>query len=273
MKYPVDNIDYGKTWNDITTDRYSGFVPHMSNYHMHTYYEISLILSGDVTVLLSDLSNSGIHSRIVLLRPYTPHFIISEPGVFYSRINILFSNEFIADCVPEWKDLTDLFGAKGNVVALNETEVNTFYEIAKKLEQETNVFRKRLLLLYLLSLLKEMPCPGNTGTEIPSFITEVLAYLTEHYSEKIVAAELAAHFGIGRTKLMTAFRKYTDTTLNEYLTQSRLNNAVKLMREGATVEQAAQICGYGEGCCLIRVFKKRYKVTPMEYLGKRHKTK
>lgn len=270
MRYTIDNFEYGKTWNNVTIDTYSGYGPRMSDYHMHTYYEISLITEGDVTVFLSDVSDSGKHQRVVLLRPFTPHFIVSATDVYYSRTNLLFSNDFITDYVPEWSGLFELFGASGNVITINEDEHKTLFDLMQKLNSEPDVLRKKLILLYFLSVLKSIPKSNHTSTATPAFITEAVSYLTEHYSDRITAQNLAEIIGIGRTTLMTGFKKYIGTTMNEYLTQCRLKNAIKLMRTGATIQEAAEKCGYADGCCLIRVFKKRFNVTPMEYLGKRH---
>ncbi|MBE6680030.1 MAG: helix-turn-helix domain-containing protein [Ruminococcaceae bacterium] len=271
MRYQIDNIEYGKTWDNITIDTYSGFGPRMNDYHMHTYYEISLITEGDVTVFLSDVSDSGRHCRIVLLRPYTPHFIMSDPDIYYSRTNLLFTNEFIADYVPEWSGLSELFGANGSIISLSDDECKNLFEIMQKLKDEPNIFRKKLILLYFLSNLKDIPSNSYTSTSTPEFIADAVSYLTEHYAEKITAHELAEIIGIGRTTLMTEFKKYIGTTMNEYLTQCRLKNAIKLMRAGTTIQETAEKCGYSDGCCLIRVFKKRFNVTPMEYIGKKHR--
>ncbi len=271
MRYQINNFSYKKNWNDISVDSYGGFGPRMTDYHMHTYYEISLIEEGDVTVFLSDVSDSGKHRRLVLLRPYTPHFITADPETYYRRTNLLFSGDFIADYVPEWSSLAELFGANGNVVAVSEEESRALVEIMQRLKQETDVFRKKLILLYFLSVVRDIPCGNSIGTATPEFIADAVSYLTEHYADRITAHDLAGILGIGRTTLMTEFKRYIGTTVNEYLTQCRLKNAIKLMRGGATIQKAAEQCGYADGCCLIRVFKKRFNVTPMEYIGKKHR--
>ena len=271
MHYQINNFSYKKNWNDISVDSYGGFGPRMTDYHMHTYYEISLITEGDVTVFLSDVSDSGKHSRIVLLRPYTPHFILSDPDVYYSRTNLLFSNDFITDYVPEWSNLSELFGANGNIISLSKSESENLSEIIQKLKNEPDIFRKKLTLLYFLSILKDIPSNNYTSTATPGFVADAVSYLTEHYSDRITAHDLAGIIGIGRTTLMTEFKKYIGTTINEYLTRCRLKNAIKLLRDGATIGEAALKCGYADGCCLIRVFKKKFNVTPMEYIGKKHR--
>ena len=269
MRYQIDDLLYKKKWDNISVDTFEGYGPRMSDYHMHTYYEMSFIKEGDVTVFLSDISDSGTHSRIVLTRPLTPHFIIAEPGSFYSRTNILFSNEFIAASIPEWDTLSELFGANGNVISLTAAEYAAIYEIIGKLEAEKDLLRKKLLLLYLLSLLKDIPASGSTSTQTPKYLTAAVSYLTEHFADRITADELAAHVGVGRTTLMTGFKKYMGVTMNEYITGCRLKHAIKLIRAESTLDEAAEECGYADGSCLIRIFKKRFGVTPMEYLGRK----
>jgi len=269
MRYQIDNFSYKKAWNNISVDSYGGYGPRMTDYHMHTYYEISLIKEGDVTVFLSDISDSGTHSRVVLTRPLTPHFIIAEPESFYSRTNVLFSNDFIAGAVPEWDTLSELFGANGNVISLTHAEHTFIFELISKLNGENDLFRKKLILLYILSVLKDVPANGRTSSQTPKYITAAVSYLTENFTRKITADELAATVGVGRTTLMTGFKKYMGVTMNEYVTGCRLKQAIKLLRAGSTIDEAAEKCGYADGSCLIRVFKKRFGVTPMEYLGRK----
>ena len=76
MAVELNNLEFGTRWTDFYTDYYEGYRPNMSDYHMHEYYEISLILSGDVKVLLPQSVQSGTMSRLVLTRPMTSHLIL-----------------------------------------------------------------------------------------------------------------------------------------------------------------------------------------------------
>ena len=43
---------YGKIWKDIYVERKEGYKTSVVDYHEHEFYEINLILSGNVKVLL-----------------------------------------------------------------------------------------------------------------------------------------------------------------------------------------------------------------------------
>lgn len=268
MPVHIENFGFGTEWNEFYSDVYEGYLPNMSDYHMHGYYEISLILSGDVKVILPNSLQQGTQSRLVLTRPMTSHLIVCQTNLLYKRINLLFSNEYLADYIPEWKQLLRVFGKNGKVLLLSEQETDLFLRLAETIRGETDELRRRLLLLIFLSKANELlRGESEPSAELPTYVTKALLYLQEHYAEKIVAAELAWQLGIGRTTLMTAFKRYTGSTLNDYLTRYRLKQAIHCLREGQTEQSAAENCGFGDACNLIRAFRRHFGTTPGRYLS------
>ncbi len=266
MSVYLDGHGLGTTWNDLTTDHYEGYLPRMTDYHMHDYYEISLILSGNVKVLLPGLVESSTQQKLVLMRPRTPHFIVCEPNILYRRSNVLFTGDFIANYVPEWQRLLSVFVKNGTVRHICERECAEYVELIEKINCEHDLFRRRLHLLMFLSLLADRM--GETGEPdpLPTFVTGALQHISTHYGDRIVAAELASKLNVGRTTLMTSFKKYTGKTVNEYVLQCRLKHAVRLLREGKTEQQTAEVCGFSDACNLIRAFKRYFGLTPRQYL-------
>lgn len=270
MPANLENLGFGTEWVDFKTDSYEGYLPNMSDYHMHAYYEISLILSGSVKILLPDAAQTGMQSRLVLTPPMTSHLIVCEPHILYRRINLLFSPDFLTVHDSEWKNLLGVFGRNGRVVPLSNAGLADFLHLAQEMQCESDRFRLRLwLMLFLSKISSHVKEEGDgTATELPAFVTEALSYLQEHHAEKIVAADLAWRLGVGRTTLMTAFKKYTGSTLNEYLTSCRLKHAITLLRCGNTRQSTAEACGFGDACNMIRSFRQRFGMTPGEYLQK-----
>lgn len=270
MRPLLDDLNYKKSWTDFSVDDYEGYAPNMSRYHTHSYYEISLIVRGNVTVILGNTSDSvkssGTDCRILLIRPHTPHFITPKPDALYTRHNILFSTDFLADCSPEWRGILGAFGKNSRMVHPDRETMDRCLLLAEAMRAERDPIRRKLLLLYFLSLLGDESADRERGTEVPAFINEALQYISEHYAEKITAEELAELVGVGRTTLMTGFRRYTGTTLCEYLTRCRLRSAITCLKEGMTEQKTAEICGFGSTCYLIRVFRRQFGVTPMEYI-------
>jgi hypothetical protein len=185
-----DNLEYKKRWDDFFLDYKEGYSTNMGNFHMHDYYEISLILSGKVKVLLSNSASEGDGPRLVLTSPNTPHFVACDEKVLYRRLNFLFAPRFIETYGAEFATLLSVFGKEGRIITVNEEQCERYKEIAERIKSETDKTRKKLISLYLLSLISETQ-KDELPIEAPSYVTEALRYINEHYGEKIVAEELA----------------------------------------------------------------------------------
>jgi AraC-like DNA-binding protein len=191
---------------------------------------------------------------------------LAEPSL-YTRVNLFFSDEFIADYIPEWKSLRKVFGENGNVILLTEEQGDFCKEKMLAIKEEHDQFRQSLRILEFLSYLREFDSQAvEKGIEPPPYIVEALTYIDEHYPERIVAHELAWHLGIGRTTLMTAFRRYTGSTLSEYVLRLRVKKAIVLLRQGSSQEQVVEQVGLCNGSGLIRAFRHCYGMTPKQYI-------
>lgn len=257
---------YGEVWTDVYVASREGYSTSVTDYHEHGFYEINLILSGNVKILLGDRSEEGGGNRVVLTRPGTPHYISCKPDTLYRRLYLLFSEEFVSGHLPEWHELSAVFGDRGACIALTEEQTAFFGEIIERIRTETKPFRRRLLVYYFLSHLSELAPSDRKEHKAPPYVVEALAYLEAHYAERIVASELARELHVGRTALMMSFKRYTDSTVGEYLTGCRLRHAVRLLSEGRTLEYTAERCGFSDSSGLVRSFKRCYGMTPRRYL-------
>jgi len=258
---------FGTEWTDFLVQHRQGYATSVSGFHRHGFYEVNLILSGNVKILLSDKTQQGINSQIVLTRPGTPHYITCSNDTLYQRLYLLFSENFVAEYVPEWKKLVSVFGKSGRIIPVTQKQTEICKTLIEQLPKEADPFRQRLLILYLLSYLGELSVEDtHNEKESPRFVMEALAYMEEHYSEKILAAELAKKLFVSRTVLMTEFKAHTGTTMNQYLIRCRLRHALRLLRQGYPEYQTAEQCGFTDSASLIRCFKKYYDTTPRKYL-------
>lgn len=262
---------FGEEWKDFLISYREGYSTSVSDFHEHEFYEVNLILSGNVNILLKDKMEQGKGEYLVLTSPGTPHYIACQPDVLYKRLYLLISRQFIANYVPEWEQLVALFGKNGNVIKIDNQEAKACEAMIKQIQEETNRFRQRILIFYLLSYLSEMIEESDLNPQkIPKFIMGALSYINEHYDQKIVAETLAEQLYVSRTTLMTAFKKYTGVTLNNYILDFRVKKVVEELSEGRTEQEAAELCGFSDSSTLIRVFKRMYHMTPRQYLKEKH---
>ncbi len=265
---PFDH-GFGEQWRHAHVFSRQGYHTSVADFHKHDFYEINLIVSGNVNVLLGDRREQAQGCRVVLTPPGAPHYITCAPDMLYNRLYLVFSREYIVDYLPEWVQFSRLFGTSGAILSPTDAEATELYRRMEEIGAETVTFRKRLLIYALLSRMAEIANTAKDGQRIPSYIAGALAYLDEHCGEHITAAEVAAHLHVGRTALMTAFKRYTGSTVVEYLTLCRLRRAVGMLSGGGTLEEVAAACGFADQSGLSRAFKRCYGETPRRYMEKR----
>lgn len=267
MKNTLHDHEYLTKWTDVYVKKRERYKTAVTDFHEHDFYEINLIVSGNVKVLVSNQIVEGTDCKIVLTKPDTSHFVICKPDVLYSSLFLMFSKKFIQSHDIQVINLLSVFGEKGTVLTISPEEKDACMSIIESIDREESLIRKRFLVFYLLSYIDDISKKQNIQAKtIPMPIHDVLIYITEHYMEKIVAQELADMMYIGRTTLMTQFKKYTGQTLHEYVTSCRLKNAVKLLLEGETEYDVAISCGFSDSSSFIQCFKRVFNTTPKQYI-------
>ena len=265
MDVILDNEGYGEDWTEIRYSEYVGYRQNMSGYHMHTFYEISLIESGNVNVLLPSGAVGGKGARLVLISPLTPHYMRIDTDVLYTRKNVAFDPAFVKGC-ERWIYFRKLFGRGGTVVGLDDSQVGMLANILGLMSEESDGYRRQLLLMYYLSHIQELSAKSVICDEAPPCVARALLYIERNYGRKFEVTDIAWEVGVGRTTLLTAFKKYTGVTIGDYTVMCRLRHATAMLSEGATLYRAAGECGFGCVSNMIRCYKRRFGMTPGRYV-------
>ena len=93
-------------------------------------------------------------------------------------------------------------------------------------------------------------------------------YLHDHYTEKVGLADVCAEIGCSRSTLITAFKREFGITVNEYLNELRMKEAVLMLKRGvASIAEIASATGFSDQSYFSKVFSARFGVPPSEYLG------
>ncbi len=93
-----------------------------------------------------------------------------------------------------------------------------------------------------------------------------IRYIEHNYSRPISVNDIATSTGVSRSHLYRLFMQELDITPNEYLTQYRISNACKLLRESnINISEAAYSSGFSDPLYFSRVFKRIKGMTPSAY--------
>lgn len=108
---------------------------------------------------------------------------------------------------------------------------------------------------------------GNNGqSRSNGAAKQMMAYLHEHFPDKLTVAEIAGSAFLSERECFRVFRECLHTTPLEYLTEYRLQKACRMLAEtNDPITSVCQACGLGSSSYFGKVFRERLGCSPMEY--------
>ena len=130
---------------------------------------------------------------------------------------------------------------------------------------------RRGKLIGTATVYRTKPCDGT----VPDWYDRIkgaVAFIDGHYSEKITLRQLAESTGLSQPVFSRLFKRITQTTPIQYITENRLNRARKLLANtNKTLADIAAETGFYDEAHFVRTFKDSRGLTPGAY-RRQHRT-
>lgn len=126
------------------------------------------------------------------------------------------------------------------------------------------------LSAYIISNIESVFSTMEEQNAVHSKIYEITTYIKENYTaEDLSVQSIARHTYLSYTYLCAFFKKNTGKTINEYITEVRIEKAKELLREGRMrLYEIASSIGYTDPNYFSSLFKKHTGYTPSEFKEK-----
>lgn len=103
--------------------------------------------------------------------------------------------------------------------------------------------------------------PGEAGSPV----LRAVVYMQDRMERTVTLAELAGVARLSPYHFLRVFKRATGHTPHRYLTLLRIVEVKRLLEHGATVVQAAQLCGFCSAAHLSAVFVRETGVRPSRW--------
>ncbi len=256
----ADNVKQELTVKKIETDK-------IWDSHWHDYLEIRLIVDGKGKVFINGKEYNLKKGSLYLTTPSTIHKFVPSSKVTLYNITIRESFLFDESIVQKLFAINEMF------FYLYDEELeriaHTFelleYENRLDLEYKEQVTKKLLecLLLFLMRRTDLKPDFGDNGN---NRVQIAQSFIKMNFRNNITAFSVASTLGYSVGYFSTLFRKVTGITFIQYLSEMRLDYAVRLLSlEKFSVNEIAEMSGFGSYSNFLKAFKKKYGILPKEY--------
>lgn len=193
------------------------------------------------------------------------------------EITIQFEEDFLASNLSknQFRTIKSMFEkAKHGLLFSKQVSENVSDDIIK-LSEEKNGFHSLLRLMeimYELSLDNHVQILSSSAFAKSDEISDsrrvkkVLAYINEHYTNKVSLTDVAQHVNMGEVSFSRFIKKRTGKTFIEYLTDVRVGSASRMLVDTTqTISEICYTCGFNNLSNFNRIFKKKKGYTPKDF--------
>ena len=251
---------------------------HCIDWHWHTELEILYVESGSLTCYVGDkqiILKKGegmfINSRVLhrfhaasAIMPnfvFMPSFIREQDSIIYQKyvLPVISSSLSFQVFQAEVSWQNEVLKLIGPIIEIQKQEIPC--------ELATSALIQMLwLLLYENAAILPAKKAGKEKASSQARLQLMMQYVYLQYQNPISLEEIAGAASISKSTALNLFKEYLHVTPVEFLIQHRLKEAaVLLAKTEKKICVIAEETGFHTVDYFCRLFKKYYKVTPMQY--------
>ena len=247
--------------------------------HSHNYYELFLVVKGNVCHVVNEREQQLTEGQLVFIRDFDLHDYKRGDGSDFEFINLAVSRDTLNtlfDFLGPGFPSRELLGASyPPMVSLSEKEKEKlsydFIELSKNVDPQVVRCKARALLTYIFSHYFFQYVEQEQS--IPGWLEILYEQMKRPRNFVKGAARMYELSGKSREHLTRCMRQYYDTTPTEYVTGLRLGYAANLLLiSNLKVTDICYECGFENLSWFYKVFAGKYGLTPAEY-RRRYKEK
>ncbi len=261
---------YGMFYSeDLTAD---------TNIHVHECCEVLFCLSGGKNFLINDRIYEVNDGDVFIINQFEPHKITFNSDKVFSRFVLQVHPAFLFNSSTESTDLSKCFFLRteniSHKISLSDEELKDFQQNFMKLKNNfkygDDILKTSTVLEILIRLnlifnerckeTKYLPSDNNV------LVLKSVSYINQHLSEELTLEKIAKNSYISVNKLGKLFKTHLGTTVTKYIISRRITEAKKLLKNGKTVSETSELCGFGDYANFIRTFKNIVGTSPGKYV-------
>ena len=244
--------------------------------HIHEQCEIYFFITGNVEYLVEGSNYPLNESCLIITRPAEVHKAKILGTERYERYAINFPLSFVKSIDPKGV-LTQAFTERplgtNNLLRSPELDMKLVQKLFAEIFLDEDDYTKQVTLkthlLLLLDMIYRAFSEQHYINVTPTTASErIVRYVNNHIFDTISVPVLAKQFYLSSSQFSRIFKQTTGASPWEYITKKRLTAAKENIRNGFSIQQAAESCGFKDYSSFYRAYMKHFGTGPKEDVGK-----
>ncbi|WP_181376356.1 AraC family transcriptional regulator [Paenibacillus agaridevorans] len=255
-------------------------------YHAHQGMEFIYVHEGEGSVIIDTFMHEIKPNTLMFFQPYQLHRVKmdlnTKTNKFYERSKFIFEPSIIDNMLSTlpktqsffrslWKDTLPC-----QVLYLPELAAEWDVQL-KKLEYALRMTPKEeheeAFTIFLMAFLQDLrahwsykPDLGSSFRRPIHHVEHIMKWIDDHYQNPFKLVDLAESLHLTTTHVSQLFRKFSGSSITEYLTAKRLREACWLLRTTAEpVHNISSAVGLNNVSYFCQLFKTHIGTSPHQY--------
>ena len=241
--------------------------------HWHDSIEIVCVLEGHIVVHFEGQKHEIRENEFIIVNSRVVHSVLSGRNqAIVLQIPLTVFQKYVPD-IGNYVFTVDMHPKRETDATRLETirkifaDMYIIYDIRPEgylLKFNSLLYDLLYMLVHSYSVRNPVKNQQREGQNL-QHLSEIMSYLKEHYREKILLPDLAAHFGYNEDYLSRFFKKYTGMTILEYLYAYRATRICQdLVNTDNSITDIVLKHGGTNRRVMLRSFHELYGCTPKQ---------
>lgn len=228
---------------------------------IRSVYAIHIVLRGSGVLVCDEKSQAIKKGDVFIIKPHNLYSIRSTDELEYAYVSFLGlgAPALLNRISPQ--EIMPVFEQNDELVDFWMKAIETANP------KNIDLISKSVLEYSAAALIAYSPQANAT-----KLIENIEQYVRIHFTDSELSLKsLAKQFGYNEKYLSKIFYRFSGTHFGDYLMNLRINAACGLMQDGQTVvKQIAYACGFSDALYFSKVFKRKMKCSPTEFISKKN---
>lgn len=250
---------------EVALERVEGVNDNMSKSHYHRYFELYCLEAGARYHIADDQLHYLEAAAIILFPPFVMHHSFGDHDVRFRRVVLYFQPEAVISA-----ELLDQISAGVMSYQLTGTDQQAAQWALQGLfraQDEQAEFVSDEMRLLVNQLLIGLARSEQTDTQVTrqARVGQVIRFLHDHHHEQITLELLSKEFFVSQYHLCREFKRFTNSTIVQYLNNVRIGHAERLLHEtDARIAEISEKVGFSNVTHFNRTFRQITGMSPSQ---------